>query len=447
MVIFRRKVYERLLSWKNEEKGKCALLVEGARRVGKSTVVEEFGKNEYKSYVKIDFSIKNEDLIDVFENYSSDLEKFFTHLQLVTGSHLYTRDSLIIFDEIQNYPYARQMIKYLVADGRFDYIETGSLISIRKNVVNIQIPSEERHIEMFPLDFEEFLWAQGDTVSTSILRSVFSDKEPLGKGSHRKLIDAFRTYMVVGGMPQVVDKFLTTGNFMDAEKVKRDIIDLYRLDLEKLPGNLGFRALKIFDSIPALLSAHSKVFSPGKIESKSRNRQYEGSITWLREAKLINICECVDDPSVAYGLTLNHSRFKCYFLDTGLLLSLAFGKNRKELEDTYMAMVRGKLSVNEGMFFENVVAQELKAHGHDLVFTVFRHKDVTTQYEVDFLIPGSGKISPIEVKSSASSRHKSLDVFMEKFGTRTDTAYVIHSKDLRVDGKVVYLPIYMTMFL
>ena len=339
------------------------------------------------------------------------------------------------------------MIKYLVADGRFDYIETGSLISIRKNVVNIQIPSEERHIEMFPLDFEEFLWAQGDTVSTSILRSVFSDKEPLGKGSHRKLIDAFRTYMVVGGMPQVVDKFLTTGNFMDAEKVKRDIIDLYRLDLEKLPGNLGFRALKIFDSIPALLSAHSKVFSPGKIESKSRNRQYEGSITWLREAKLINICECVDDPSVAYGLTLNHSRFKCYFLDTGLLLSLAFGKNRKELEDTYMAMVRGKLSVNEGMFFENVVAQELKAHGHDLVFTVFRHKDVTTQYEVDFLIPGSGKISPIEVKSSASSRHKSLDVFMEKFGTRTDTAYVIHSKDLRVDGKVVYLPIYMTMFL
>lgn len=445
--MLKRKIYDNLLSWKNKEKGSCALLVEGARRVGKTTIIEEFGRNEYESYVLIDFSVKDKGIMDTFENHSSNLDDFFVRLQLVTSKRLFVRNSLIIFDEVQNYPYARQMIKHLVADGRFDYIETGSLISIRKNVKGIQIPSEERHLEMFPMDFEEFLWARGDDVSVSALKILFDKKEALGKDLHRKIMDSFSMYMVVGGMPQVVDRFLSTGNLMEAEKVKRDIIGLCRSDLSKLPGQMGSRALMVFDRLPALLSSHSKVFSPGKVETRSRARQYDRSIAWLKEAKLINLCERVDDPNVAHDLNKGGSRFKCYFMDTGLLVSMAFGRSRPELEESYRLLMGGRLSINEGMFFENVVAQELRAKGHDLLFSTFRHGASTAIYEIDFLIPGARNICPVEVKSSVSVRHASLDMFMEKFGKRVDAAYVVHAKDLRTDGRYTYLPAYMTMFL
>ncbi len=444
--MFRRKIYDQLKEWKELDDGRTALLIEGARRVGKTTVATQFAKNEYRSYMLIDFSDAEDDVMAAFEEHPHDLDMLFQKLQLATGVTLHERDSVIIFDEVQLYPEARQMIKSLVKDHRYDYMETGSLISLRRNVKDIRIPSEEHGITMYPMDFEEWLWANGDETSAGILKKMFDERTPLGLHAHKAMMEKFKTYMVVGGMPQAVDRFLQTNNLMMSERAKNDIIALYNNDLMKLSDNLAERTQALFKGIPALLSTRKKVFSPGLIMKGARSRSFSRAVDWLAKADIALQCRLCRDPDVALALTSDASRTKLYLLDTGLLLTLAFGHNKKKLEDTYKMLISGDLSINEGMFFENAVAQQLASLGYELMFHEFRIGD-SQLYEVDFILPGTEGVIPIEVKSSASSRHKSLDVFMEKNRSRIEKAYVIHSKDLRVDGDVTYIPVYMTMFL
>ncbi len=444
--MFKRKIYDRMVSWKEEEK-RSVLIIEGAGGVGKTSTVEEFGKNEYGSYIRIDLSKKSRSMEGMLLDCQSDPMGFVVRLQAMTGRKLIPYDGLVILDSIQEIQCARQAMHSIRSECHLDCIGVFSKTFRGMTLEKTQTCQGETVLEMLPMDFEEFLWARGDSVSVPILRTIFDGRESLGGGSCRVMMDRFSDYMAVGGMPQAVERFLSTGNFMEAEKVKRMILRSYGACIGRLSGILGRRVSQVFDGIPSNLSSRSRMFSPCKVESGSRNRQYRRAVEWLEAAGLINVCIREDDPDRIGADAERGSRPKCYFLDTGLLVTLASGFDTDVARGMYLSITKGRFSAGGGMFFENVVAQELKAHGHDLVFTVFRQNDVTTRYEVDFLIPGSGKISPIEVKSSASSRHKSLDVFMEKFGTRTDTAYVIHSKDLRVDGKVVYLPIYMTMFL
>ena len=444
---FKRKVYSDLLEWKETDHGTTAALIEGARRVGKTTVAEQFGKKEYRSYILIDFSITDKAVSDLFENFSGDLDDFFMRLQFHTGKELYERQSLVIFDEIQLYPKARQMIKHLVADGRYDYIETGSLISVKKNVEDILIPSEEVSIKMYPMDFEEFLWSMGDTTTMDLVRDRFASRKPLGRYAHEAVMRQYRLYMILGGMPQVIDRYLNEKSLKNIERTKRSIIDLYRNDMMKLPQTVSSRALSVFDSIPSILSSKKKILMPSKVKKNTRMRDYSAATTWLSEAMLVNVCRCQTDPSITIGMDIDDSRIKPYLLDTGLLISLAFGNDSKSMESVYDNLLRDKLSINEGMFFENAVAQELARSGRDLVFSEFRMKGSTSLYEVDFILPGLKKICPIDVKSSNSGSHRSMDVFRERFKNRVDTPVIIHSKDLRVDGDLLYIPIYMTMLL
>ncbi len=444
--MFRRKIYDQLKEWKEADDGRTAVLIEGARRVGKTTAAIEFAKQEYRSHMVIDFSSASDSLMSIFRNHSQNLDVFFQRLQLELGTALHERESIIIFDEVQFYPRARQMIKALVADHRYDYIETGSLISLHQNVKSILIPSEEHSITMHPMDFEEWLWANGDETSAAILREMFAQRTPLGLHAHASMMEKFKTYMVVGGMPQAVDAFLRTNNIMASERAKRDIIGLYAKDIMKLPGKRGERTGMLFRGIPVLLSSRKKTFTPGIILKGARSRDFSRPIEWIVKSDIAVPCKMCTDPSVAMFLTADSSKIKLYLLDTGLLVSLAFGNNRKELEDTYKALIAGKLSINEGMFFENAVAQQLTSLGYDLMFHEFRIGG-SQLYEVDFILPGTKGIVPLEAKPSASSRHKSLDLFMEKKRNRVEKAFVIHGKDLRVDGDVVYIPIYMAMFL
>ena len=368
-------------------------------------------------------------------------------LEFATKTTLYERQSAIVFDEVQLYPKARQMIKHLVADHRYDYIETGSLISIRENVKDILIPSEEEDLKMYPMDFEEFLWATGDQTSMDHIRYYFENRQPLGREMHEKILRQYRIYMIVGGMPQVVDTYIQEKSLKNIERSKRNIINLYRKDMPKFSKSTASRALNLFVAVPTLLSSKKKILMPSKIQEGTRLRDYESSLIWLSEAMIVNLCYCQTDPSIASGLDIDSSRVKPYLFDTGLLISLAFGKEDKFRDQVYDALLRGKLSINEGMFFENMVAQELVAQGHELIFTEFKTKESTSVYEVDFLISGLNKVSPVEVKSSESSRHKSLDVFCEKFRRRIERPVVIHSKDLREDNGILYIPIYMTMLL
>ena len=439
---FRRKVYDELLRWKQRDNGKTAVLLEGAKRVGKTTVVTEFAKNEYRSHILIDFSEPSDDIVEIFENRTRDLDVFFHRLQLTTGVRLHRRDSVIVFDEVQKYPSAREMIKTLVQDGRYDYIETGSLTSIKVNVGKIRIPSEEHRIPMYPMDFEEWLWANGDEPTMDILRDVLRSREPLGFHTHESLMEKFRTYLVVGGMPQVVDTYLETRDLMMAEDRKRDILNLYRDDMMKLPEGLETKTLELLDGIPTMLSSKKKTFSAGKIMKGARSRSFGKAIKWLIESKIVNPCDLCNDPDVTVNTTRDRSRTKLYMADTGLLLSLSFGNNDENLRAAYLSLLSGKLSINEGMFFENVAAQQLALTRRDLLFYEFRMGD-SQMYEVDFILQGGRGIIPVEVKSSSSSRHKSLDLFMEKYGMRIEQAYVVHGKDLRVDGDVVYVPLYM----
>lgn len=452
-MVFKRKIYDKLLLWKEETNGEKSLLIEGARRIGKSTITEEFGRREYKSYILIDFNDVSEAIKSAFNNYLNDLETFFMLLSTEYGVTLYPRESLIIFDEIQQFPKARQSIKKLVQDGRFDYIETGSLISIRENVKNITIPSEERKLMMYPMDFEEFCMALGEERLCSYIKECFKKRIPLEETLHNKAMLIFRQFIIIGGMPKSVVAFVENDrSFAKSDIEKRDILSLYRDDIRKIEAKYKSRVLAIFDQIPGFLSKHEKRVILSDIEKESTFSNYHDTFFWLSDSMIANECFNCSDPNV--GLALNEDRtfVKCYMGDTGLLISHTFSESEITDEDLYKQLLLGKLSVNEGMFFENAVAQELVSKGHKLFFyTHYSNTKHRNDIEVDFLISNRSKtkykVFPIEVKSSERYSTKSLERFNEKFSDRIETSYVIHTKNYQFKNSICYIPAYMTMCL
>ncbi|MDR1018193.1 MAG: ATP-binding protein [Lachnospiraceae bacterium] len=443
----KRKIYDDLKKWKDTWNGKSAVLIEGARRVGKTFIVKKFAESEYKSYVYIDFAHPSKEIIDLFENDSYELDYFFELLSIYTKKQLYKRNTLIIFDEVQIYPKARQLIKYLVEDGRYDYIETGSLITLKKNVESIVIPSEELHITMYPLDFEEFMWAMGDSVTISFIKKSYDNMKPLGV-LHRKIMSVFRQYMLVGGMPQAVEEYIITKDLNKVDLIKRRILTLYREDVPKFAKGYESKVLGIFDNIPAQLSRHEKKFKLSSIKKDARFREYEDSFMWLKEAEIVNLCFNTTDPNIGLSLNMLQNTLKCYMADTGLLFSLALSSKKLIDENVYKNILFDKVGINEGMFFENIVAQMLSTLGDDLFFYSHYDKEVSAnRIEIDFLIQRKGKICPIEVKSASYKKHASLDKFINKFGRRLGKKYIIYTKDLKVEDDIIYLPVYMTMFL
>lgn len=449
----RRKIYTELLKWKEEEAGRTALLIDGARRVGKSYIVENFAKQEYKSYIIIDFNRVNQEVTELFENYLNDLDLFFMYLSNYYNVKLYERDTLIIFDEVQLFPRARAAIKYLVADGRYDYIETGSLMSIKKNVKDIVIPSEERHLRMYPLDFEEFLWALDNESLMDFIKVFFEKKNPLGAALHRKAMDYFRQYMIVGGMPQAVERYVETKDFERVDRVKRDILELYRADIVKHAQGYEMKVEQIFDDIPAQLQKHDKKFKLSSLKKEARFRDYEDAIFWLSDAMIVNVCYNSTAPNIGLKLNMDRVTMKCYMADTGLLISHAFDENGIVSEEIYKKLLFDKLEVNKGMIMENIVAQMLVASGHKLYFYNNPSRDdASLRMEIDFLIAKSKitskhNISPIEVKSGGKYTLTSLKKCREKYTEQLDTLYVLHKNDLKVEEGIVYLPLYMTPLL
>ncbi len=440
--LFKRKLYDRMMAWKNRTRGKRALLIEGARKVGKTTLVKSFADNEYSSAVYIDFAEPEPGAIELFEHYCSDIPALLSSLASLQGVQLKERDTVFVLDEIQSYPRARQLIKYFVLDGRFDFIETGTPISLRVNTRDIQMPSEEESVEMHPLDFEEWLWANGDSVTFPFLRSRFEARQPLEPPLHNAMMRKYKAYMLVGGMPQAVAEYVGTKDLGRCEEAKKSMIEAYRREMTCIPVNVGSKARMVFDKIPSNLSRRSKAFSPGLVTEGSKTFQYDRSLAWLKESRIVNMCVGSDMSGGGEG------RFKCYLLDTGLLMTLASGEGLSTPSEVQLSFIRGKLSMNEGMLFENMVAQELAARHTALRFAEFYDKaDDKHIHEVDFILPRGGKIVAIEVKSGVSSRHRSLDLFIERYRKRIDSVFVIHSGDLKVDGDVVYIPIYMSMFL
>ena len=449
----RRKIYTELLKWKEEEAGRTALLIDGARRVGKSYIVENFAKQEYKSYIIIDFNRVNQEVTELFENYLNDLDLFFMYLSNYYNVKLYERDTLIIFDEVQLFPRARAAIKYLVADGRYDYIETGSLMSIKKNVKDIVIPSEERHLRMYPLDFEEFLWALDNESLMDFIKVFFEKKKPLGAALHRKAMDYFRQYMIVGGMPQAVERYVETKDFERVDRVKRDILELYRADIVKHAQGYEMKVEQIFDDIPAQLQKHDKKFKLSSLKTEARFRDYEDAIFWLSDAMIVNVCYNSTAPNIGLKLNMDRVTMKCYMADTGLLISHAFDENGIVSEEIYKKLLFDKLEVNKGMIMENIVAQMLVASGHKLYFYNNPSRDdASLRMEIDFLIAKSKitskhNISPIEVKSGGKYTLTSLKKCREKYTEQLDTLYVLHKNDLKEEEGIVYLPLYMTPLL
>ena len=449
----RRKIYTELLKWKEEEAGRTALLIDGARRVGKSYIVENFAKQEYKSYIIIDFNRVNQEVTELFENYLNDLDLFFMYLSNYYNVKLYERDTLIIFDEVQLFPRARAAIKYLVADGRYDYIETGSLMSIKKNVKDIVIPSEERHLRMYPLDFEEFLWALDNESLMDFIKVFFEKKKPLGAALHRKAMDYFRQYMIVGGMPQAVERYVETKDFERVDRVKRDILELYRADIVKHAQGYEMKVEQIFDDIPAQLQKHDKKFKLSSLKKEARFRDYEDAIFWLSDAMIVNVCYNSTAPNIGLKLNMDRVTMKCYMADTGLLISHAFDENGIVSEEIYKKLLFDKLEVNKGMIMENIVAQMLVASGHKLYFYNNPSRDdASLRMEIDFLIAKSKitskhNISPIEVKSGGKYTLTSLKKCREKYTEQLDTLYVLHKNDLKVEEGIVYRPLYMTPLL
>ena len=445
----KRKIYNKLLNWKKESNGEYALLIDGARRVGKSYIVRQFAEKEYSSYVILDFNLVSKSIKDLFENDLDNLDRFFMYLSNYTGKTLYTRDTLIVFDEVQQYPKARAAIKYLVKDGRYDYIETGSLISIKKNVEGIVIPSEEEHIKMFPMDFEEFLWAMGEEMLMPFIKDCFKSKKPMGQLMHRRAMDYFRLYMIVGGMPQAVEKYVKTRDFSKVDKLKRRILDLYRSDISKFAKGYDTKVKSIFEEIPSQLQKHEKKFRLSALKEGARARDYETAFFWLDDAMIINSCYKTTEPNVGLNLNKDTNTMKCYMADTGLLISHAFDTNEIVSEDLYRKILLDKLEMNSGMIIENIVAQMLRTAGHKLFF--YSNSSMTdrdSRMEIDFLI-GKGKItarhniSPIEVKSSARYTLTSLKKCIAKYGSYLSTAYVIHPADLKEEDNIIYLPLYM----
>ncbi|MBQ7631955.1 MAG: ATP-binding protein [Paludibacteraceae bacterium] len=438
--IFERKIYQQMLQWKAENQGKTALLIEGARRIGKSTIAEQFAKQEYKSYILIDFNKATNTIKNLF-NDLMDLDFIFVYLQDAYKTNLYPRESVIIFDEVQQCPLARQAIKYLVQDGRYDYIETGSLISIRKNVENITIPSEEDKIEMFPMDYEEFRWAMGDKTTMPLQKQLFEKRMSMGDELNRAKMRDLRLYMLVGGMPQAVSKYLETKNLRAVDSIKRKIIELYIEDFRKIDknGKIG----RLFKAIPAMLSRNVTRFHPTSIIKGLPSDKMEDLIIALEESKTVNFCFHVADPQVGLPLTEERERFKLYVGDTGLMVTLAFGDKRFTENELYSKLLSDKLPANLGYVYENLVAQMLRAAGNELYYHTWP-KDDNHNYEIDFLLSRGTKICPVEVKSSNHKSHVSLDEFCKKYSSRIANRYLLYTKDLRKDGEILMIPVYMT---
>lgn len=442
----KRNLYAELLKWKNEYAPEYALFLKGARRVGKTTLVEEFGKNEYKSSVTISFQSTNDTIRDLFVNSLLDLDYFFNVIQVQYGVKLYERESLVILDEIQLYPLAKQALKTLLEDGRYDYIETGSLAGIKKKTEEseILIPSEEYAVEMFPLDFEEFLLAMGDEFTFSLIKKSYETLKPLGS-LHREIMRKFREYMCVGGMPQAVVKYIQTKDFEKVDFVKKEILELYRNDIKNQKTESSAYIGNILDNIPSELSKHEKSssFKLSHIDKNARYREYADPLNWLSEAMIVNVARNVTDPSPALTLNMDDERFKCYLLDTGLLINLSFGDGSFLNNEFYKAILTDKLHINEGMFVENVVSQCLRVRGHKNLFYIEYNDAGKPVMEVDFLLRKDKKVIPIEAKSGKSFAIRSLQKFKAKFSDKVGLQYVLHDGDIKREGEIVYLPIYM----
>jgi len=451
-VFMRRKIYDKLVQWKREKNGATALLIEGARRIGKSYIAEEFARNEYESYILIDFSTAPSRVKLWFDDYLEDIDTLLQNIQLHYKKNLSPRKSLVIFDEVQKCPRAREAIKTLVADGRFDYLETGSLISIKKNVGDIVIPSEEEGIDMYPMDFEEFLWAMGNETLMPYIRKQFDKQHPMGD-FHRDAMHYFRQYMIVGGMPQAVAEYVKSKDFTKVDSIKRQILRLYKNDIKKYAGSAVARVSAIYDAIPGQLQKHEKKFTLSALRDEARMREYDSAFFWLDDARMVNICYNTTSPDIGLQLNEDRTTLKCYFCDTGLLISLAFSARGLVSNEIYQKLMFDKLEVNNGMMVENIVAQMFKATDKKLFFySSYDKENAENRMEIDFLIQkefvtSRHNISPIEVKSSTNYTLASIKKCINKYKNHLSTSYVIHSKDVEIKDGLVFLPIYMTPLL
>lgn len=450
-MVFKRKIYDNMLEWKAISNGQTALLIEGARRIGKSTIVETFAKNEYEDYIILDFARESKDIKQNFEDNIGDMDTFFRNLFLLKGKSIPERKSVIIFDEVQLFPLARQAIKYLVQDGRYDYVETGSLISIKKNVQNILIPSEEYKLKMYPMDFEEFLWAKNDRITAQAIRDAYVKRRAIGDAIHRKIMQVFRTYMVVGGMPQAVQAFAAGKTYKEIDFVKRNILSLYEDDLRKYDEDNREKASVIFKTIPEQLGNRNSHFKFSLVDKNARYKNYIDAVNFVAESMIGNECINVTVPEVSMESYADRSNFKLYMGDTGLLITQIMKNSDETTEDLYKSIIFDKLGINQGLIIENMVAQMLKARGYDLYFHEFIQRlegaETEKKYELDFLIVKKRKICPIEVKSSSYKNHKSFDMFEKKYPIKVEDKYIIYTKDVQYEEGIMYIPLYMTMCL
>ena len=452
--MFKRKIYDKLLDWKSTTKGTKAVLIEGARRIGKSTIAEEFGKNNYKTYILVDFSKASLSVKNAFNNFLSDLDSLFMVLSIEYDTPLFERNSLLIFDEVQNFPRAREAIKHLVKDGRYDYIETGSLISIKENTKNILIPSEERKIKMYPMDFEEFAWVMGENLLIDYIKKCFNERKPLIDSLHKKAMFLFKQYLLVGGMPKAIEAFIENKKqFFECEKEKIDILNTYRDDINKIDRAYKSKVLSIFDQIPAFLSQHGKRVKINSISPSSEAIDYEETFFWLADSMICNECFLCTDPNVGLSLNEKRSYIKCYMGDTGLLTTHAFDENNEADKNLFSDILADRLSINKGMLYENAIAQMLVANGHKLYFyTRYSEEKHRNDIEIDFILSKGNKVKnkiiPIEVKSSKSYKTESLNLFNDIFKMRIDESYIIHPKNLSIrENGIICIPSYMTFCL
>lgn len=452
--MFRRKAYDKLVEWKRSSGGHTAMLIEGARRVGKSTIAEEFARNEYNSYALVDFTKVGDEFRRTLLDTRGDLDSFFLYLSAMLGVTLTERKSLVIFDEVQLFPPAREFIKHLVADGRYDFIETGSLISLNENVKGILIPSEEESMKMGPLDFEEFLWAMGEEALAQMITNSFASGSPLPDSLHRKASRLWREYVLVGGMPQSVTAYAPNRDMAAADRAKRMVLKIYREDIEKYGGTAAKRIRAVFDAIPGQLSKHEKRLVYTQVENGSRSRDFMTAFSWMREAATVNLCTLAEDPSIGLALSADDATVKCYMADTGLLSTMAFSASGSALPEVYRQVLLGANGVNEGMLAENAVAQQLTASGHDLYFYSKSSSIREERMEIDFLIirpyPDAAmkpRVSPVEVKSGKRYSTVSLDKFHAKFTQRAGEEYVLHPRQMSQDGIRRFLPLYMSFCL
>jgi uncharacterized protein len=446
----KRKIYEKLVEWKNVDQGRSAILLNGARRVGKSYIVEEFAKANYRTHLTIDFSKAKDDarVADTFRTYLSQPDEFFKRLSTIFNVRFHERETLFVFDEVQMFPRAREAIKTLVADGRYDYVETGSLVSIKNNVKGILIPSEELDIDMHPMDFEEFLWAKGNETLMGMIRECFEQRKPMGP-AHRTAMDALREYMIVGGMPQAVLRYVETGDFKSVDREKRKILSLYRKGIKEHADSLSERVEALYDFIPSQLQEHEKRVVLADLEPNARMRDYQDPIFWLNDARVVNVAYNATEPNVGLRLSLDHSTLKCYFADTGLLISHAFDENELMREEIHSRLLFDDIALNEGMLTENLVAQMLVASGRRLYF--FSRADANdrkNRMEIDFLVAKSklarkNNIRPLEVKSGKRTTHRSLDKFLAKYSDWVDEPCLFWDRDLAVKDGILHLPLYM----